>query len=282
MPFSYYEMSVGSSPKEKDTECYNLTLKAVNPVDAQFLWGTQPPSVFHETMTLVNDTFEPRRGPAWWLKVKYDKIVVVAEDSFTINNNNNNNNNNGGNGGNNTNNNKRWNNLGGPMVDYEVIRAKAASIGAKNGDRPWICTWPGTTLEIFIYPVQNSSASPNPTSGSKTQSTSSTSSVPNPYPTDGLHAYPKTVKFLERRVSSDSPKAFCRQVQIIDNGHGMKNLTDPYGNPIQFEISENVDDDDDDDSSYKAKRQVRRGWSQPYVSRELYELTPCGCLWWAT
>jgi hypothetical protein len=255
MPFSYYEMSVGVSNKEKATECYNLTLKAVNPVDAQFLWGTQPPSVYHETLTLVNDTFEPRRGPAWWLKVTYDKIVVVAESSLSSKI-------------------KRWDNFGSPVVDYDVIRAKAPSIGAQNGDKPWICTWPNTTLEIFIYPIQNVSNSSNSTS---------TSSVPNAYPTDGLHAYPKTVKFLERRDTDDAPKAFCRQVQIINNGRNMTNLTDGHGNPILIEIDEGSNSDQEKAMQLlRGRHAVRRSWNVPYLSQKAEELTPCGCLWWAT
>jgi hypothetical protein len=35
--------------------------------------------------------------------------------------------------------------------------------GAQNGDKPWICTWPGTILEVFIYPAQNNSFKPFPT-----------------------------------------------------------------------------------------------------------------------
>ncbi|KAL7788204.1 hypothetical protein V8C37DRAFT_404545 [Trichoderma ceciliae] len=261
MPFNYYEMNVGLSNEEKDTECYNLTLKAVNPSDAQFLWGTQPPNVFHEAMILVNDTFEPRRGPAWWLKVTYDKTVVVAEGGLSTKT-------------------KRWGHLGNPVVDYDVIRTKTPSIGAQNGDKPWICTWPETTLEVFIYPIQNASTSPNPTSKS---ATSTTTSVPNPYPTDGLQSYPKTVKFLERRVTDGTPKAYCRQVQIIDNGRNMKNLTDSFGNPILIEISESSSSAQEKSVQLmRDRRSVRRSWNEPFVHREVYELTPCGCLWWAT
>ncbi|CRK13844.1 hypothetical protein BN1723_002062 [Verticillium longisporum] len=37
-------------------------------------------------------------------------------------------------------------------------------IGTNAGDRPWICTWPGTLLEVFIYPSENNrfSGSPSP------------------------------------------------------------------------------------------------------------------------
>ncbi|KAM0262316.1 hypothetical protein ACHAQJ_001785 [Trichoderma viride] len=261
MPYSYYEMSVGVSNKERETECYNLTLKAVNPLDALFLWGTQPPSFYHETLTLVNDTFEPYRGPAWWLKVTYDKTVVVAENFLSAKT-------------------KRWDNLGNPVVDYDAIRANAPSVGAQNGDKPWICTWPGTTLEIFIYPIKNSSSSPNTTSNS---TPSSTSSEPNPYPTDGLHAYPKTVKFLERRDSDDVPKAFCRQVKIINNGHAMTNVTDSLGHPIIIEIDESTTSGQEKAIQLlHSRRSVRRSWNEPYISQKMEELTPCGCLWWAT
>ncbi|RFU80294.1 hypothetical protein TARUN_1970 [Trichoderma arundinaceum] len=257
MPFSYYEMNIDPSDSREATKGYNLTLKAVDPSDAQFLWGTQPPKIISQTMMLVNDTFEPRRGPAWWLKVTYDKTVIVAEDNLTYKF-------------------KRWDNLGDPVADYGVIRSKAPSIGAKNGDKPWICTWPSTTLEIFIYPIQNSS-SPNPTSKPKS---TTTSSVPNAYPTDGLHPYPKTVKFLERRLSDNNGQAYCRQVKIINNGLDMENVMDDLGNTIIIEIDEKPDPDQ---SNPYRQRLVRRTWNGPSAStsRDVLQLTPCGCLWWA-
>ncbi|KAH6608797.1 hypothetical protein Trco_002143 [Trichoderma cornu-damae] len=261
MPFSYYEMDIFPSNNPSDTEFYNLTLKPINMYDAQFLWGTQPPNVFSETLLLVNDTLEPRRGPAWWLKVTYDKKVVVAEESLSPQT-------------------KRWDNLGGTVGDYDAIRVKAPSIGAKNGDKPWICTWPHTTLEIFIYPVQNTSSSPDPTSNSKpTPSPTTSSSAPDPYPTDGLNPYPNTVKFLERQASDDAPEPFCRQVLITDGGRSMQNLTDSYGNPIIIQIDENSNSDQGKSVLRRGRRLLRRGGGVFSVALETYELTPCGCLW---
>lgn len=255
MPFSYYEINIDILSRQKETACYNLTLKAINSLESQFLWGTQPPNVYGETLLLVNDTLEPRRGPAWWLQVTYDKIVVVDEDKFSAKS-------------------KRWGNLDGPVVDHGVIRANSASIGAKNGDKPWICTWPDTLLEVFIYPIQNTSSPSHPNS--------TTSSVSNPFPTDGLHFYPKQVKFLESRVVDETSKAYCRQVQIFNNGQSMKNVTDSFGNPIVVEIDE--DYESDQQKAFRPKRDrrsVRRSWNDPWVSRQVYDLTPCGCLWWS-
>ncbi|KAL6854623.1 hypothetical protein J3F83DRAFT_477201 [Trichoderma novae-zelandiae] len=259
LPYSYYEVNVDVSTKQEDTACYNLSLKAINSLDAEFLWGTQLPNVYSKAMILVNDTQEPRRGPAWWLQVTYDKVVVVQEDDFPTKA-------------------KRWDTLGRPTVaDHDLIRTKSsASAGAKNGDKPWLCTWPDTTLEVFIYPIQNSTSSqPLPTATAST--------APNPYPTDGFHPYPKTMKFIERRVAEDTPKAYCHQVQIYNNGRSMKNLTDSFGNPIVVDI-EDFGSDPDEQKAYPVKRDrhsIRRSWSDHWVSRQTVELTPCGCLWWS-
>lgn len=258
LPYSYYQMNIDvSSDADDDTSCYNLTLKAINSLDSQFLWGTQPPNIYGAAMQLVNDTMEPRRGPAWWLQVTYDKTVVVPEDQFSSNT-------------------KRWDNLGRPLVSHDVMESRGASIGAKNGDKPWICTWPDTRFEVFIYPTQNASSSPHPTS--------TVAPVSNPYPTDGFHPYPKTVKFTENRVASLTPKPFCQQVLIYNDGRSMKNLTDSFGKPIVIEINETFGDDGQK-STYRRKRDerpVRRSWSDPWVAKQVYNLTPCGCLLWSS
>ncbi|KAL6886694.1 hypothetical protein HDV57DRAFT_491129 [Trichoderma longibrachiatum] len=260
LPYSYYQVNVDVSSKQKDTACYNLSLKAINPADAELLWGTQPPNLYSKAMILVNDTQEPRRGPAWWLQVTYDKVVVVEENAFPAKV-------------------KRWSSLGRPTVaDYDVIRSKSsASVGAKDGDKPWICTWPDTTLEVFVYPIQNST-SPQP------MPTATTSSAPNPYPTDGFHPYPKSMKFIERRIVDDAPKAYCRQVQVYNQGRSMKNLTDSLGNPIVVDIEEDLNSDPDSQrAAYPVKRdrRSRRSWSEHWVTQQAVELTPCGCVWWS-
>lgn len=263
MPTSYYEMKLDNATSERPTACYNLTLKPVSIVDSRFLWGAQPPTINSETLTLVNDTSEPLGGPAWWLKVTYDKIVVVAQDALPP-----------------PSTNKRWDSMGRPFENYDVIRTNKA-LGAQNGDKPWMCTWPGTTLEIFIYPIQNSSVGANPTSGTATSSAASaTNYVPNPYAAEGLFPYPRTVKFIERRDASNTPRPFCRQVQVVDNGRGIANVTDNMGNPVQIQISENYDSDDDQQSSPNS-RSLRKKWNQPWNSEKLEQLTPCGCLWWS-
>ncbi|KAL7927406.1 hypothetical protein ACQKWADRAFT_276591 [Trichoderma austrokoningii] len=264
IPTSYYEMKLVNMSDEKATACYNLSLKPVSVVDSRFLWGAQPPNFDGKVLTLVNDTSEPRRGPAWWLKVTYDKIVVVAENALPS-----------------PSTTKRWdNNMGGSYDDYDVIRT-SKPLGAQNGEKPWICTWPGTTLEVFIYPIQNSTAAANPTSGTATSSAAyPTNTVPNPYIAEDLFPYNASVKFLERRDASNTVRPFCRQVQVVDNGRGVANVTDSYGNPVQIQINENYDSDDDQQSS-QSKRSLRRNWNQPWNSQKMEQLTPCGCLLWS-
>jgi hypothetical protein len=189
-------------------------------------------------------------------------------------------------------------------------------VGAMNGDKPWICTWPGTILEVFVYPAQNNSIRPFPTPGTSssssmstsTRSQTSTSSSPatstysyypkpsyssppggddypdwkNP-PPPPPPSYPKVIKFEERRIpGSGATTATCRQVEIIDDGQNFVPATDANGNPIEVIIVENQRDAPGPATSYTDTK--RWAHSSNLVSRQLAadQLSDCGCIWWFT
>jgi len=98
-------------------------------------------------LELVNDTFDTGRGPAWFKMLPYNKTVIIPEGTLTP--------------------------PAGPPPPpagkrHRVRRAGPSKypIGATDfkrkgiiseGAKPWLCTWPETFLEVFIYAQQNSS-----------------------------------------------------------------------------------------------------------------------------
>ncbi|PNY24762.1 Uncharacterized protein TCAP_05294 [Tolypocladium capitatum] len=275
MPFRFYSMDVGSIDNANETSKYELTLTAFNASDAKFIWGTQPPDVpTPRRLTLVADTFAQGRGPAWWLTVIYDKTVIVAEQNFRP-----------------SLSKRGWNYLDTPIAGFDPSNFKKKSVGAKNGDKPWICTWPNTSLEIFIYPSQNVSIPTTTTSSAATSSEATpTASADDASPTaepssNPIFAYPKVIKFLERRWGDDPQSAAsCRQVQIINDGRGTKDVLDQNGKPIVVMIPEGMKSLED----MAAKRERNRHGSEKrwhpdsVITRDVLELTNCGCLWWST
>jgi hypothetical protein len=97
-------------------------------------------------LELVNDTYDPGRGPAWFKSLSYNKTVIIPEGALSP----------GSPEG--VKQRIRRNGPGGgpgkyPMGASDFKRKGIISEGAK----PWICNWPETYLELFIYAGQNSS-----------------------------------------------------------------------------------------------------------------------------
>ncbi|KAF4595793.1 proteinrelated to glucan 1, 4-alpha-glucosidase [Ophiocordyceps camponoti-floridani] len=243
-----YAMTVSRVAEAPDTKGYNLSLMARNFSNSKFYYGTQPPDISSpRPLQLVNDAFERNRGPAWWMLINYNKTVVVAQENFP------------------------------PLPDSSSPRIKRypqMSRGAQRDDRPWICTWPDTTLEIFIYPSQNISLGDLPYDGD----------VPAPESSyDKMLSYPMVVKFLERRWHDDgTPAAHCRQIEITENGE--RDVVDEDGNPVEVIIDESVRDNSERVAQHERGRHPNedRGSKKRIVAREALELTDCGCLWWST
>lgn len=117
----------------------SLTIK-----NGLYAYGTQP-QVLEGTHTLqtVTDLLEPSRGPAWFKMLSFNKTVIVPENMLfatTFN----------------SPNKRRRQTLSPPTFGPNDFRRRFA---AQPGDKPWICTWPDTLLEIFIYPNQNTNPS---------------------------------------------------------------------------------------------------------------------------
>ena len=111
----------------------NQSLTMANNV---YYYGEQPALLVNpSSMVLVNDTSEVTRGPAWFQAFPYNKTVILPQDSLNITT---------------TDSTakllRRWD-----RRDYKNRR------GAQPGDKPWICNWPQTTFELYIYGQQNSS-----------------------------------------------------------------------------------------------------------------------------
>jgi len=127
-----------------------------------YAYGEQPPLIENPlTLELVQDKFEPSRGPAWFKMLSYNKTVIVPE-GFLVS-------------GHDSNARKRARHaitVGAGMPDF-----KRKGI-AQPGEKPWVCNWPDTWLELFIYPQQNSSYSNWPPKAAS--SWSSSSSTPSP------------------------------------------------------------------------------------------------------
>ncbi|KAH8897032.1 hypothetical protein GQ53DRAFT_638324 [Thozetella sp. PMI_491] len=284
-----------------------------------YSYGEQPP-IFPNPkplpMELVNDTYEPSRGPAWFRMMAYNKTIIIPDNALAPSV---------------FNGQKRGVSNSFRMGPDDFKRKGVAQIG----DKPWICTWPDTFLELFIYPVQNSSWNrppPMPNSGSDGGSTSgppptSTSSSGNPhaantgspgtntittaptptgfggktYTTSSASAasvsssvsmfpsdqggpsppppYPRVIKLEERRISG-SPPATCVQVEIKDPGRPAVPVKDKDGNDVTITIAETLPP-----QSSMAMTDLSLDGEE---KRSLYnrdagaDLSQCGCIWFLT
>lgn len=266
-------MTVERIPNVSQVEDYEMTLTSVNGSDSMYLWGTQPPSIIEPVqLTLVNDTFEPSRGPAWWFKMNYNKVVIVAESSFTS-----------------LNQKRDWTYTGPPRPGFDPTRFMSKNPGPEDGDKPWFCTWPNTTMEVFIYPSQNSSVGHTSTSSTPPAGTTPTQSAApqetSPAPYDPTPAYPQVVKFMERRLfmDGDEEAATCRQVKITNGGRDKEDVRDSDGNLVEVVVVERMSTYEELlEASQRSRHADRRWMESPLVKRESLELTDCGCLWWST
>ena len=225
-----------------------------------YSYGEQPPLILNPlSMELVKDTVEPTRGPAWFRMLPYNKTVIIPENALT------------------------------PPNTFRKDKARDVNsnrfgIGpgdlkrkglAQVGDRPWICTWPETFLEIFIFPQQPSSWN-RPAASSSTALPSSATSLPPQsstypgagYPTTSFASssagppqttavggppgaantsgatlpslpppYPRVIKVEERRIEG-SPPATCAQVEIKEANKPAIPVLGPDGNPIIITIDD--------------------------------------------
>ena len=270
----------------------NLTLTLTNNV---YSYGEQP---FYMPdplpMELVNDTYQPARGPAWFRMLPFNKTVILPEASLTAS----------------------------PSSSTPTQVAARSHIDdfmrkgiAQPGDKPWVCTWPETFFEIFIYPEQNSSwnnaasgsssswPSGTATSGSTSAShggnscvyassgyppASTTSdagpSATTPYVPAETSSwvlppplYPRVLKLEERRIHQ-SPQPYCRQMEISHDGQPARPVKDANGDDVVIYIAET----EPAPPGVAARSQSRAGYNNGLAYRDSSELSDCGCTWFNT
>lgn len=207
-------------------------------------------------MQLVNDTFDLNRGPAWFRMLPYNKTVLVQEGLLSAT----------------TSSSKQRRNGGGfipSLADFQQRKGVAS-----EGDKPWLCTWPDTFVEIFIYATQNSSYAAESTATITTapQTTATATGTAATATSTGstavmsmshVTAYPRAVKLKERRVN-ESPRAFCVQVTV-----NADNTTSPI-------LNENGDPE-----NYIAIEETEQ--SNGMDKRDDGgDMSDCGCMWFAS
>lgn len=269
-----------------------------------FFYGEQAPTISTRTaLQLVNDTLDPNRGPAWFKMMPYNKTVIVRESFLSVPNSQ------PTSSASSSNNNKRDS---GDLTGSLSFAAagpfgRKGAMPAQAGDKPWVCTWPDTILEVFIYPNQNTSmykislsstytpvtTTPTSTSSTSTYSgmsidgapvttTDTSATVASATPTQFPNApppYPRVVKMEERRMAN-SPQATCVQYQLKPEGTGLKAVPnlDANGHPIQITIAEI----ESGPSLFSQGKRDIMGADEIFEKRDESGLSKCGCLWMVT
>ncbi|ROV88528.1 hypothetical protein VSDG_09343 [Cytospora chrysosperma] len=190
-------------------------------------YGTQPPVLEPAvSMELVNDTFDLDRGPAWFRMLPYNKTVVVPEDLLA---------------GAVASNVRR--DGGAYLPESENLQRR--DLAPQPGDRPWICYWPGTFVEVFIYAEQNSS-------------------------------------FAAQTFASTGPP-YCVQV-TVNPDNSTSPLVDIHGQPVtMYIIEEEPGPMPPPGEPWKAKRYMRDE-SNPWLSprSDDGDMSACGCMWFSS
>ncbi|KAI0169037.1 hypothetical protein GGR52DRAFT_503728 [Hypoxylon sp. FL1284] len=143
LAFVQLSMTIEKLVGQPNTSDYSLTFdhNETHGLESYvYAYGVQPPILTDMTLELVTDIFEAPRGPAWNLNAIYNKTIILPEGHLTPSD-----------PSSSSSDYKRRMLFGG--VDF-----KRRSI-AQPGDKPWICQWDNTILEVFIYAGQNNSFS---------------------------------------------------------------------------------------------------------------------------
>lgn len=237
------------------------------PSSTNLMYGASAPSISPAmNMELVNDTFDLDRGPAWFRMLPYNKTVIVAEDLFSAS----------------TAKKIRQD----PGLPPTVGNFQRKGV-AEAGDKPWICTWPDTFVEMFIYAEQNSSYASQATATITTEPVATATSTGTGTGTTAgsaaaatstggtevitmqhLSAYPRAIKVKERRVT-DSPRAYCYQV-VVQSDNSTTPVTDSSGNVITVEI----------DEIEQSNGMDKRDDLLPRASDG--DMSDCGCMWFSS
>ena len=294
------------SPKEPDGPIYDIAINCnqSNTIGNNvFFYGEQPPVISTpQPLQLVNDTLDPNRGPAWFKMLPYNKTVIVPESRLSMPD-------------------------GAPSVSGRKIRRAFGGPGeyhrkstAQAGDKPWVCTWPDTLLEVFIYPNQNTSMYKMSLTSTYTPSSTPTKVVdpasaangaaapatpgPTPGPGPGEFGpppppYPRVVKLEERRMPRSRP-ATCVKYHIKPQEGNPKLVAEPIFDPNGKQIVIPISEADPAPSMGQGPPPPGMGQGPPgqgpppgperrnlaydtgLLPRDTADLSDCGCLWMVT
>ncbi|ROV96630.1 hypothetical protein VPNG_09007 [Cytospora leucostoma] len=291
------QMSIGKKTPQLDDEGdYDILLIVNSTLNGNYnplSYGTQPPQIEPAIgLQLVNDTFDLDRGPAWFRMLPYNKTVLVPEDLLSVSSS--------------SSSSKARRNGGGFPPRIGDLQRKGGV--AQTGDKPWLCTWPGTVVEVFIYAEQNSSyayqtlastgvITSAPTATPTATSTSSGYDAIHTTTTDvssymPLASYPRAIKVKERRTpQSSSP--YCVQVTVNDDNTSTTPVLNSEGKPVTIYIVENEpgsagassSEDTTIQSTSKARRHSRGiedSEQRLYRRDDDGDMSACGCMWFSS
>ncbi|KAK4039225.1 hypothetical protein C8A01DRAFT_47252 [Parachaetomium inaequale] len=215
--------------KEKDDYLASLDCNhSFTMMNNVYSYGEQPPLIPKPvTLDLVEDKFEPSRGPAWFQAVSFNKTVILPEG---------------------------W--LGSSGGDSKKMARHAASIGtsisnfkrkgiAQPGDKPW--TLPAPPPPPPPKPPPPPPPPPPFNTETSTSTSTATATSSNPFgPIDTGNdfpplpqPYPRVIKLEERRVSTQgAPRAQCTQIEIRGPGEEARPFLGPDGRPVVVDIDE--------------------------------------------
>jgi hypothetical protein len=134
IPMTFYTISVSSLPGADGIQNNEVNLGMDNNSSpGWYAYGSQPPLLpTSQGLSLVSDTQELSRGPAWFFQLPYDKLVVLPENAFAATSS------------------KRDNNNNNRDSDHSPSSFSRKNV-AQPGDKPWFCYWNNTLLEVFLY-----------------------------------------------------------------------------------------------------------------------------------
>lgn len=255
--------------KDGNYEVWMGTNSTNSPDNYGLSYGASSPSINPSmSMELVNDTFDLSRGPAWFRMTPYNKTVVVAEDFLSA-----------------SSSSKVKREPGGGL--FNTVGNFQRKGVASAGDKPWICTWPDTLVEVFIYATENSSyvsetgaatitAAPSTSAtATATESAATATTTSEMISVQPLPAYPRAVKVKERRMNQ-APRPYCVQVEVLSD-NSTEPVLDSDGNQVTIEIEEI------EQSNGMDKRDLTDKWMfSRQGSSDAGDMSDCGCMWFSS
>ncbi|KAI9798162.1 MAG: hypothetical protein M1833_004911 [Piccolia ochrophora] len=245
-------------------------------------YGQQAPVVTApQRLSIRYDTDATDAGPAYVAQTAYTKVVILHEDEFDPRENS-----------------KRSldhdddDSLAVRTFSRETRTGPPQKVQVKKGDKPWLCYWNNTVLDVFIYTMHNSSSSDQ---GGSTNMDSSqfASSIDSANPSGAAEQrlrrkraeahladtkekrssmpapFPKEIKFEEHRMPDfvDDIKPYCTKMQMLND---MMLAPWPSNDPLVVYLDESF-------SSPAKRRRRHLANTQSLRRRDVAE--SCHCEW---